>query len=251
MALSDNPLVVEETCRTLALLAEHTPALAEAVVDNDAAALMRLLPTADERRQLSILHLLSAIAASSSAASTKVATDSTMRSLQQLVLGGAGGSGGAGTSGEGACEEVVVAALKAQGNLAFCADNRRRLDLHTTQLMQRLSHLAVDAERPLRVQVRCERPALLVLVVPHATTWALLSFFLSSPFPGCQPTPYLQVAALRLLAVLGENELVRKAVGRAPISSRGLRILSLGAVGGNGRALWFLKHSAGCPNSAV
>lgn len=37
-----------------------------------------------------------------------------------------------------------------------------------------------------------------------------------------------QVAALRVLAVLGENELVWRAVGRPPIQGRGLRILSMG-----------------------
>jgi hypothetical protein len=38
-----------------------------------------------------------------------------------------------------------------------------------------------------------------------------------------------QAAALRVLAILGENDLVRRAAGKPPIQGRGLRILSLGA----------------------
>lgn len=40
----------------------------------------------------------------------------------------------------------------------------------------------------------------------------------------------VQAAALRVLAILGENELVRAAVGKPPIQGRGLRILSLGVL---------------------
>ncbi len=42
-------------------------------------------------------------------------------------------------------------------------------------------------------------------------------------------TKTVQVAALRVLAILGENELVERAAGRPPIQGRGVRVLSLGA----------------------
>ncbi len=176
MALSDNPTVVGETCRTLTLLAEHSPSLADAVVENDAIAIMRLLPAVDEARQLSSLGLLAAIAYSSPAASARIATPQLLDSLQQLVGvaagnessttgGGTGGSsaavaaGGSGRSDAAAAaaqpgEEVRTAALKALGNLAFCPDNRRRLS-RTPELMARLSALALRQEGPPRMQVSC------------------------------------------------------------------------------------------------
>lgn len=172
MALSDSRVVVEETCRTLTLLAEHSPALAEAVVENDAGAIMRLLPAADEARQLSSLRLLAAIAFSSPAASARLATQPLLDSLQQLMGVGAGagtvtmagpgagaGAGGAASAAAAAVsrtagpgEEVRTAALKALGNLAFCADNRARI-ARNAPLMARLSELALSREEPLRVQV--------------------------------------------------------------------------------------------------
>lgn len=171
MALSDSPVVVEETCRTLTLLAEHSPGLAEAVVQNDADAIMRLLPAADEARQLSSLRLLAAIAYSSPAASARIATPQLLAALQQLVGVGAGDGdygGGGGTEppadsvggSDGAPpaaeigEGVRTAALKALGNLAFCPDNRRRLS-RTPELMARLSALALRQQGPPRMQVGC------------------------------------------------------------------------------------------------
>ena len=187
MALSDNPIVVEETCHTLTLLAEHSPALADSVVENDAAAIMRLLPQVDARRQLSFLRLLAAIAYSSMQASSRMATDPLLASLEELVGssrsssgggggGSSGGSSGGDRSGDGSSssrsrgngdsgdsggdgdgnstrEAVRTAALKALGNLAFCAENRRRLEA-LPQLTQRLSQLSQDASEPVRVQVR-------------------------------------------------------------------------------------------------
>lgn len=217
MALSDNPTVVGETCRTLTLLAEHSPALADAVVENDADAIMRLLPAADEARQLSSLSLLAAIAYSSPAASARIATPQLLAALQHLVGVGASSESGSGAPanvgssppaagarpGRGGAaavpaepgEEVRTAALKALGNLAFCPDNRRRLS-RTPELMARLSALALRHEGP----------------------------------------PRMQVAALRVLAVLGENELVWRAVGRPPIQGRGVRILSMDGGGMKGMA---------------
>lgn len=176
MALSDNPTVVGETCRTLTLLAEHSPALADAVVENDADAIMRLLPAADEARQLSSLSLLAAIAYSSPAASARIATPQLLAALQHLVGVGASSESGSGAPanvgssppaagarpGRGGAaavpaepgEEVRTAALKALGNLAFCPDNRRRLS-RTPELMARLSALALRHEGPPRMQVGC------------------------------------------------------------------------------------------------
>ncbi|KAL4853631.1 Phospholipase A I [Chlorella vulgaris] len=204
MALSDSPVVVEETCHTLTLLAEHSPSLADAVVENDANAIMRLLPSVDEQRQLSTLRLLAGIAYSSPAAAAKLATEGLLRSLEELVEGwgqeeeGDGAPGGAdGGGAAGGCrEEVRTSALKALGNLAFCADNQRKLE-RNSGLMRRLSQLALGGQgAPVKVQA----------------------------------------AALRVLAILGENELVRQAVGKTPIQGRGLRILSLDGGGMKGLA---------------
>lgn len=156
MALGDNPVVVEETCRTLALLARHSPTLADAVVANDADALLRLLPAADERRALATLGLLAALAHSSSDASARLATDALLACLARMVgcEGGGGEVGGGSAPAAAPGEEVRTAALKALGNLAFCDENRQRLERRPA-LMQRLSQLSLSTcEEPTRVQVR-------------------------------------------------------------------------------------------------
>lgn len=154
MALSDNLVVVEETCRTLGLLAELSPAQADAVVANDANALLRLLPGAEPRRQLATLRLLAAIAYSSMPASAALATDALLDSLTALVGGGGGGHTASSASSSAAPpEEVRTAALKALGNLAFSDDNRRKLGRRDA-LMARLSELALGGQEPPRVQVR-------------------------------------------------------------------------------------------------
>ncbi len=153
MALGDNPVVVEETCRTLALLARHSPALADAVVANDADALLRLLPAADERRALAALGLLAALAQSSSDASARLATDALLACLARMVGDEGGGAAADAPAAALPGEEVRTATLKALGNLAFCDENRRRLERRPA-LMQRLSQLALSGEEPTRVQVR-------------------------------------------------------------------------------------------------
>jgi hypothetical protein len=195
MALADNPVVVKETCRTLTLLAEHSAALADAVMENDVNAITRLLPSVDHQRQLSTLQLLAALAAASEAAASKLASDSgLLRSLEQLILLDAESAGQQAAEQMGRKEEqlaaaVRVAALKALGNLALCPDNQRKL-LRRHELMQQLTQLAQSDQGPVKV---------------------------------C-------AAALRVLAILGENDLVRRAVGKPPLEGRGLRVLSLGAL---------------------
>jgi hypothetical protein len=183
MALSDNPVVVAETCRTLTLLAEHSPGLAEAVVENDAAAVMRLLAGGDAARQLSTLRLLAAIAYSSPAASARLASDDLLLSLEELAVGpeeqltaevppeaatttaaAAAAELGAGAAVAASPRQAArTAALKALGNLAFCPDNQQRLE-RNTGLMRRLSQLALDRDAPAKVQARpaaflCRWPA--------------------------------------------------------------------------------------------
>lgn len=48
----------------------------------------------------------------------------------------------------------------------------------------------------------------------------------------------VSVAAVRALAILGENDTVREAVGRAPLAGRGVRILSMDGGGMKARAQW-------------
>ena len=135
-------------------------------------ALLRLLPSADEPRQLASLQLLAAIAQSSQAAADRLATPPLLASLQQLVgePAGAGGAegGGARSATSGSCggagggraggmsappgEAVRTAALKALGNLAFGGEVRVRL-AGNAPLMARLSALALSKDEPARVQV--------------------------------------------------------------------------------------------------
>ncbi|EIE23713.1 hypothetical protein COCSUDRAFT_41874 [Coccomyxa subellipsoidea C-169] len=95
-------------------------------------------------------------------------------------------------------DDVKTAALETLGNLAFCRDNRAAV-LGAPGLRDWLARLAQDKVGGVQRRVG--------------------------------------VAATRALAILAENEEVRRAVGRAPITGRGIRILSMDGGGMKGIAI--------------
>ena len=185
MVLNDNPIVAEQTCETLTLLAKHSAPLAEAVADNDLDAVMRLLDSGGRQLQLRALEVLASVAFASSVAGERAATPQVLASLERLVT----------RSGSSTDVELRTTALKAVGNLAFSVDNRGRLARHPA-LMRCIAELSSSSDGAVR----------------------------------------LRMAAVRVLAILGENDVVQRAVGREPVGSRGLRILSLDGGGMKGMA---------------
>ncbi|BDA47659.1 probable calcium-independent phospholipase A2-gamma at C-terminar half [Coccomyxa sp. Obi] len=95
-------------------------------------------------------------------------------------------------------DDVKTAALETLGNLAFCRDNRS-----------------------------------VVLAAPGLRDW--LARLAQDKVGGVQRR--VGVAATRALAILGENEEVRRAIGRPPIVGRGVRILSMDGGGMKGIAI--------------
>lgn len=112
----------------------------------------------------------------------------------------------------GGSDDVKAVALEAIGNMAFCDDNRTTLHA-ANGIKQRTARLALAAPGTVKHTVKA--------------------------------------AAIRALAILGENETVRSAVGRAPIGGRGLRILCMDGGGMRGvatvRMLRELEARAGRP----
>ena len=112
----------------------------------------------------------------------------------------------------GGSDDVKAVALEAIGNMAFCDDNRTTL------------HAANGIK---------QRTARLALAAPGTVKHTVIA------------------AAIRALAILGENETVRAAVQRPPIGGRGLRILCMDGGGMRGvatvRMLRELEARAGRP----
>ena len=130
LALNDNEVVVEQACATLSLLARHSEAFAQAVVDNESGSLLRLVQRGgDAMMHIGSLQVLSAIALSSSTAATRLFNDDFAKTLSNVI-----------TSSSAPIAERT-AALEALGNLAFSPEVRKRLD-RQHGLMNTVSHLA-------------------------------------------------------------------------------------------------------------
>ena len=232
MALADDERIALETCRTLCLIAAHSPALAEAVAATDVAPILSLLEArASPRVTVAALRVLSAVALSSTAAGARMATAGLLDALQRIVCAADGdahegveGDGDGGSEeGEGLDDgpddeeddsnpptsprpvgrtEVLAAALEAVGNLCF-------------------GERALGALRA--------RPALMAAVDRLAFTSR----------QGVARGASVRAGAVRVLAILGDNAAVQRALGRPGPSTRGargVRILSMDGGGMKGLA---------------
>ncbi|KAL3136744.1 hypothetical protein ABBQ38_005460 [Trebouxia sp. C0009 RCD-2024] len=109
-------------------------------------------------------------------------------------------------------DDVKSKALQTAGNLAFCQENRQ---------------LILRAEGFKEIMVRMADQG---GVVKHET----------------------RMSAIRALAILGQNDEVSKAVGRAPMEGRGVRILCMDGGGMKGLAtLRMLRHIEKCSGKRI
>eukprot|EP00887_Chlorella_sp_A99_P000219 scaffold13.g219.t1 len=216
LALHDNPEVVVWACATLTLLAKQSPELAEAVVDNDLASVLDYIhpplsrPASRRRGE----------AAAGPASPRPPAPDFTALSPEQQRLQ--------------LCSLQVLSAV-AHTSPAAAAK------LLTLQLLASLIGVvgSPGAGDPLRAAALEALGSLAWfpnsrrLILEQDDLMRLLDDLVGPAGPGLK----LKTAATRVLALLGENEKVRHAVGRPPIAGRrGVRVLSLDGGGMKGIA---------------
>ncbi|KAL3158161.1 hypothetical protein ABBQ32_011753 [Trebouxia sp. C0010 RCD-2024] len=109
-------------------------------------------------------------------------------------------------------DDVKSKALQTAGNLAFCQENRQLI-------------LRAEGFKDIIVRMADQGG-----VVKHET----------------------RMSAIRALAILGQNDEVRKAVGRAPMEGRGVRILCMDGGGMKGLAtLRMLRHIEDCSGKRI
>jgi Leucine-rich repeat (LRR) protein len=199
LALNDDEIVVEQACATLTLLSNHSATFAESIIVNESESLLRLIKqsTGEKKIHLSSLKVLGAVALASPAAAPKVFTEGFVRTLESII------------SSESAELAERIAALEALGNMAFVAEVRTKLYRHTS-LMNSIAK------------------------------WAQKGYNNNNNDSNIKTTTkeekLLSAAAIRVLAILGENDDVARAVGRSHVGVRRPRILSLDGGGMKGMA---------------
>ena len=115
MALNDDSIVVDQTCKTLRLLAQHSPALAAAILDTDAGSLKGLLKSTDPVKQLASLNAMAGISLSLGDAPNRLLSPDVVDLMLGIV-------NDASTS-----HELRAAALVSLGNLAFSKTGKAQL----------------------------------------------------------------------------------------------------------------------------
>jgi Leucine-rich repeat (LRR) protein len=199
LALNDDEIVVEQACATLTLLSNHSATFAESIIVNESESLLRLIKqsTGEKKIHLSSLKVLGAVALASPAAAPKVFTEGFVRTLESII------------SSESAELAERIAALEALGNMAFVAEVRTKLYRHTS-LMNSIAKWAQKGYNN------------------HNND--------SNNKTTTKEEKLLSAAAIRVLAILGENDDVARAVGRSHVGVRRPRILSLDGGGMKGMA---------------
>ncbi len=225
MVLSNDVRVVRDASRALGALAEDAR-LARQLMDGKALQRVGAL-LADAARpaaRICGLNILSNLAFASDAIAREVFSETLLDKLMRVVR-------------ESTKEPAVqVAGLDALGNLSFEAANRRAIARYARDMLSGYA-LGRGGGEP---SVAGGRVVYGVSNVTNVSFEKNASSPLASPLAKCAKgavreeeeegasvDPEVKRAATRALAILGENELVRRAAGRRRVSSRGVRVLCM------------------------
>ncbi|KAJ9510144.1 hypothetical protein QJQ45_015630, partial [Haematococcus lacustris] len=252
MALSDNGVVVRQACKTLGLLAAcSTATVAKLVAHDVVSAVELLLSAASQESQQCGLTLLSALASASDAVSAQLMGPATASRLHHLICTGDPG--------------VRQAALLSLSHLCFCATNKQAVR-QAPGLLATLIQLAqlppssttpapTPAPSPLpqgsprggeqgaasEVARRSSRHSHDEQAGPPSRPQDKEGEGRGEGGTAASSLGYVsdltRRSALRVLAVLGENEEVRKALRLPGIEGRGVRVLALDGGGMKGLAM--------------
>ena len=203
MALNDDSVVVEQTCMTLALLAMHSPTLADQILDADAGSMKGILRSDDPVKQIASLELMAAISLSLGDANNRLLSADVISSILRLI------------NDPESSQELQAASLRALGNLGYSPAGKAWLAADA-RVMDTILRLAEGIPARINNSRGVDR------------TTSTNNVFV---------TLRVKAAAIRALAVLGDIPAVTRAVGRrSPPKGRGLRILSMDGGGMKGMA---------------
>ena len=198
-------IVVDQTCKTLSLLAQHSSPLARAILDADVGSLTGLLRSDDPTKQRACLGLISDISISLGENSNRLLSADVIDCIPHIINDPESG------------QDLRVTALKAMGDLAFSTAGKAQLGADA-RIMDTIFKLAEGDSQS-----------------------------------GVETVPLrVKAAAVRALAILGDNLAVSRAVGRVLPKNRGLRILSLDGGGMKGMAtVRLLREIEACTDRKI
>jgi hypothetical protein len=229
MVLSNDVQVVREASTALGAIAEDA-ALARKLMDAKATQRIHaLLGETKPAVQICGLRILSNLAFASDDLSREIFSETLLDRLIRLVR-------------EGSNVKVQAMGLEAMGNLSFQPANRRVVARYARSLLAGYA-LGAGGGEPSVMGGRVVYGAPISPMKPDAAAATRLArspgaspmraaggvsgFGFAGPDPDAEVDPEVKRMATRALAILGENELVRRAVGRTPVTGRGVRILCM------------------------
>ena len=209
MVLSNDVRVVRDASRALGALAEDSR-LARQLMDGKA--LQRvgalLADAAKPAVQICGLNILSRLAFASDAVAREVFSETLLDRLMRVVRE------------SDHAPAVQAAGLEALGNLSFEATNRRAVSRYARKMLSGYA-LGAGGGQPSVAGGR-------VTYVRAPAAGSAETDTHDAAAPESPPVdPEVKRAATRALAILGENELVRRATGGRRVSSRGVRVLCM------------------------
>ena len=218
MVLSNDVRVVRDASRALGALAEDSR-LARKLMDGKAlqrvAAL--LADAAKPAVQICGLNILSNLAFASDAVAREVFSETLLDRLMRVVR-------------ESSEPAVQAAGLEALGNLSFEATNRRTVSRYARNMLSGYALGRGGGEPSVaggRVVYGFGETSASPIASPAKNVFVEKTSPETDVHEQTVVDPEVKRAATRALAILGENELVRRATGRRQVSNRGVRVLCM------------------------